>query len=310
MPVKVELIMKAFGQSWSEAHYFLPSSNLQDGAFFGSSLAAWRANALGQGASVTAVRVSNVPGNRSTQSFNNNGYGWSPVVLADPTGSIWQATLPNVSLLIRLYHAMGLSNAVPPKNLYLACPPAVAVKGGANQNLDDNLVANGGAIFLQNLRDYLRQLTGGNPPSTPVIQNTWGYRARDDINSQDAVDVVAQAGAPGLVGIQTVDAVATIFAGDEVYVRGFRRENDESPGLNGTWRVAVFIPAAPPTIPFNTYYLAKSGNVSPTNFTRFGQIMPNDFLYVAYDPQYDVVKAVTRKRGGSIGLRRGRLKTR
>lgn len=308
MPVKVELIMQAFGQSWSEAHYCLLGNNLQTAAFFGASLASWRCLALGQGASVTAVRASEVPGNRQTQSVNNNGYGWSPTPIADPTGTIWQATIPNVSLLLRLYHSG--TNAAPPKSLYLACPPSVAVKGGANQNLDDNMVANGGAAFLQNLRNYLRQLTGYSPPSPPVIQNTWGYRTRDDSAAEDGLAVVASAGAPAMVGIQTFSPIAGVETGSQVYVRGWRRVNDEEPGLNGSWSVGSFVAANPPSVPFPTYFLRNSGGVSPTNFFTYGEIMPNDYLYVPYDPAYDIVKTVTRKRGGSIGLRRGRLRTR
>lgn len=308
MPVKVELLMEAFGQSWSEAHYFIPSDDLVVATGFGAALAAWRALCLGIGAGVTAVRASKVPGNRTTQSFNNSGAGWQPTPIADPTKTIWQATLPNVSLLLRLYHSGA--NAHPPKSLYLACPPTVAVQGGADLNQDVNIVANGGAAFLQNLRNYLRQLTGLSPPSPPVIQNTWGYRTRDDSGFQPAQGVVASAGAPAMVGIQTLTALIGIGAGMEVYVKGFRRENDEDPGLNGTWRVASVILSNPPTVPYNTYFLHNSGAVSPTNFVTYGIIMPNDYLYVPYDPNYDIVKAVTRKRGGSIGLRRGRLRTR
>lgn len=308
MPVKVELLMEAFGQSWSEAHYWLLNGNLQQALSQGTVLATYRALALGLGANVTAVRASAVPANLSTTSNNNGGFGWFPNVIADPTKTIWQATLPNVSLLLRLFSTTVLQ--APPKALYLAAPPTIAVQGGANQNQDDNIVANGGATFLQNLKAYLFQLTGYSPPNSSQPQTLWGYRIRDLSASVNALGVVASAGAPAMIGIQTLSPLFQVVAGSEVYVKGFRRLNDEQPGLNKTWRVASVISANPPTVPLYTYFLLNSGAISPTNFQSFGIIAPLEFLYVPYDANYDIVKAVTRKRGGSIGLRRGRSRTR
>jgi hypothetical protein len=308
MPVKFEMLMQGFGQSWSEAHYFLPSDSLQAALAYSNVIAGARANCLGLGATVTAVRASAVPGNRETASFNNQGQGWAPQAVADAAHNVWQATLPNVALLIRFYSTSG--GFYPPKSLNLASPPTIAVQAGANQNLDDNLVANGGAAFLLALKYYLLNLTGYFPPSVATQQSVWGYRARDESGFEPAQGVVASAGAPAMVGIQTTSPLIGVTAGGRVYVKGFRRLNDESPGLNGNWRVATFVPSNPPTVPYNTYYFLNSGGVSPTNFTTYGIIMPEEYVYVPYDPNYDIVKAVTRKRGGSIGLRRGRSRTR
>ncbi len=317
MTLKFDMIMSCSDQTWSETHYYLQASDLPQTTGPFNALAALRQGVLGNYAFVVGYRISEVPANRVVQDEDwppvspITGY-WPP---SDLNG-LYTATLPNVSILVRMTGQPNYS--APPKNLYLACPPRAATTVVPPNNVDlGNLPA-----FTTNLGRYMGMLTGSNMPQAgppDIAQNAWGYRARQRGNSVNVLQINTNAGFPNTVGIVTQNALPGIGFGPtanppgtslEVYLTGQRRVNTRIPGLSGAWTVsAILPPVAPATSPY-TYFLAGSGNVVPTNFPKPGVIAPLDYQYVPYSWFWTLDRAGTRKRGGSIGLRRGRSRIR
>ncbi len=310
MPLKVDLFMALNGQTYSESHYYLLGNTLPvlPGPF--TYLAALRAACLGYGAALTGIRISTVPASGTTQDLYFGISQYVPVWPLDPIGGTYQATIPNDAVLIRM--TSGLFGAFPEKSLYLASPPSVAISTLTRDPAD--LGSN--AAFNTALGQYMYLLTGAITPNSTstATQGQWGYRVRDRSTPFQAGVPVTNAGYPGMIGIPTFNQLPNVgfLPGNthEIYITGYRRINPRLQGLSGVWRVgAILPPVAPAVFPW-TYFLLNSGNVSPTNFSTIGQAAPLAYLYEPYGPFWSVDKAVTRKRGESIGARRGRSKIR
>jgi hypothetical protein len=310
MPLKFDMFMSLNGQTWSESHYFLPGTTLpvQTSPFL--SLMSFRAACLGYGASVTGGRISTVPGSEVTEDIYLPGGGYIPHWPLDPIGGTYNATIPNDSLLVRM--SAAVYTASPIKSLYLAAPPAVAISTSSHTPND----VGSDASFSTALGQYMYQLTGNATPGNfnGTSGDRWGYRVRDTSQELYALAPVTNSGYPGMIGIPTLVPIPNV--GDlpgnirAVYITGYRRINPRLQGLSGKWEVFQFTsPVAPATNPY-TYYLINSGNVSPTNFLTKGLIAPLVYVYRPYGPLWNVDKAVTRKRGESIGARRGRSRIR
>lgn len=305
MPLKVTLEMACEGQTWTESHYYLPQAVLPFNDPALTDLTNARAALLGNNAFLTGVRVSLVPANRVVTDYFVQTQGLAGTWPPDPTGLIYSASIPNAALLIKMNG--GGMTPTPQKSLYLAGPPAATIATGVSGILDINPIA----AFLIALGKYMFQLTGSASQlfsTTGPSQVRWGYRTRSSQNTVVAVGPpVTNAGFPGMVGIQVFSTLPGVVVGGQVWLSGWRRLNPRIPGLAGAWTVAGILPPTAPNQTPTTYFLANSGNVSPTNFKGIGSIAPLSFNYTPYGLGYLVEKAVTRKRGESVGLRRGRL---
>jgi hypothetical protein len=308
--LKIDLLMSLNGQTFSESHYLIGADQLPIPSYLITPLAAARAQCLGAGGQITGIRCSTVPASRITQDFFFDELVYAPSWPPDLIGGTYDATIPNDAILLRLSAATFTS--APDKSLYLAAPPSVAIRtrGGNPRDLGSN------ANFNTALGRYMYLLTGNNVPNTlnAVSPTPWAYRVRDQTAEFQGLAPVTNAGFPGMIGVPTYSQLPNVgFAqGDthEIYITGYRRINPRIPGLSGAWTVGgITAPVPPATFPW-TYYLMNSGNVSPSNFSSIGQVAPLKFLYPNYGPFWSVDKAVTRKRGESIGARRGRSRTR
>ena len=310
MPLKFDMFMSLNGQTWSESHYFLPGSTLPVQTAPFTSLMSFRAACLGRGASVTGGRISTVPGSEVTEDIYLSPGGYTPSWPVDTVYGSYNATIPNDSLLVRM--SAQDYTAAPIKSLYLASPPSIAISTSSHNPNDLGTDAS----FNTALGQYMYQLTNNPAPGNfnGVNQSTWGYRVRDTSLELNALAPVTNSGYPGMIGIPTLVAIPNVgfMPGNvhEVYITGYRRINPRLQGLSGKWSIYQFTsPVAPATFPY-TYYLNGSGNVSPTNFSTIGLIAPMTYVYRPYGLLWNVDKAVTRKRGESIGARRGRSRIR
>lgn len=147
-----------------------------------------------------------------------------------------------------------------------------------------------------------------------LINNAWRIRGQvlpPDGPSFRVVDVVAQAAAPGLVGVQISAATApSINKGDKVALQGFRpAKGTRAWTINGTWYVAsVDITGLPA---FVTVYLRGSAGIDPTlqRFTDKTILRPVTYNY--YQIQYFQQQRVgIHKRGKPSLAPRGRRLTR
>lgn len=291
MTMKVDMNITCGRFSWTESHYDLNASNFLAAVPDATTLAGLRGQLCGTGAAVVGVRISEVPGNRNVDDLNiGKQIGTWPT---DPSGLHYAAAFPNQAALIKL------QTATINKNLYLAGLPAGIFNqpGGSVPGITLDGVVNS-PLFA-----YLNALA-------PIGQSggIWGCRVRDTSQEQNSSGLVTSATYPGSVGVVT-QAAPTWAAGDEVFLTGWRRLNTGLPGLSGEWVVqAVVAPVAPATGPWTTFLL-NSQAVSPTNFNSPGTIDLLSYVYHPYET-WSIVKAVTRKRGGSYGAPRGRSRVR
>lgn len=293
MTMKVDLNMNLGRASWTETHYYLASSDFLTAAAAAATLANARSQLLGVGATMGPLRISDVPANRNVDDVQyNHGTGSWP---ADPTGLLYAAQHPNVALLVRL------QGPTQNKLLYLGgCPNKIFNQPGGSV---PGVTFDG--VFNPPFFAYMGLLTnsGGSPGSSP-----WGFRARNSTGELSATSLVQNAAYPGMIGVVT-QSPPTWSQGQEVWLTGWRRINTGLPGLSGGWVVGgILAPVPPATGPWTTF-LANSGGVSTTNFRAPGQINGLNYSYVPYET-YAVLKAVTRKRGGSYGAPRGRSRAR
>jgi hypothetical protein len=283
-------------RSWTETHYALGATTLDSADGPAVNLGTLRAALLGSNAFVTGFRLSSVPANRQVEdgTGTNETGNWP----SDPTGTQYDSDLANIALMLRFTGQVAGPPvaAAPPKNLFLAGVPAGVIEVGGTGGKDYVI----GGPFSTALSAYGNYLAFSN-------QAYWGYRTRSDLGTIPAQGIVVNALSPSQIGIVCA-TLAGVVAGSEVYLTGWRREGTNLPGLSGPYTVAsVTTVAGPPSI--STYYLFNTGNVSPLNFVKPGNIAPLNYTFAAYQ-SWQPIKAVTRKRGGSIGLPRGRSRVR
>lgn len=272
-------------QAWTESHYSIGTSNIDDTAIKADLLALARAALLGKYATLDVVRLSERDpiGRTATYDLSGPATGTWPVTTVKGK---WSTDVPNVALLLKL---QGASR---PKQLYLAGIPDVVVAVDPT----DVLAYNPDPSFTPAVTFYLN-----------ALKAQWGYRHRNNGVPGQIGAIVTNVGFPGMVGVTASFDIGSTL-GNLVQVRGCRRLNLRSPSINGIWQVAgVIIATGPP--PVYTTFLRASGGVDPSNFTKLGTVALQGFQIVPYGDG-EVAKVVTRKRGGSIGLPRGRSRTR
>lgn len=287
MTVKATIFMGQDKYSWSEAHYFLPTNDFLAAEGPTLSLVEARARCLGRNAQVLGARLSHVPANRQVKDADISGGGISGTWPADPTNLLYDSDRAYSSLLIRMESATGS------KNMYLAGVPDGVIQTVPGDR-DGFIVV---PLFDNVLQSLMNLLTGGGGGGN------WGYRSRLSGGGLQATALTTNALFPGEIGV-TVPSSLGVVVGDEVYLTGWRRINTRSPGLAGAWQVVGILPPASGPGPW-TYFLGRSGNVSPTNFLGLGRIDSLKYEYLSY-VSWAIKSSTSRKRGASFGKPVGR----
>jgi hypothetical protein len=293
--IKVTLELLQERRAWTEAHYAITAATFADAAAPATNLGILRAACCGNKATLTGIRLSEVPANRVVDDVPFPGpYGgtWP----SDPTNLVYDSAFGNMALLFSMTGLIASATAAPPKHLYLAGLPVETFQVGAGGGDDFTLTGPVNAAVSA----YLNYLAFAG-------QQYWGYRTRSNLNRTQAQGLVTNALTPVQIGV-VAPTLPGVVAGSEVFLTGWKRTNTRIQGLEGAFRVAsVTTAAGPPSI--STYYLFNTGNVSPLNFNDPGFITPLSFQFAAYQ-SWDPVKTVTRKRGGSLNGPRGRSRVR
>jgi hypothetical protein len=273
----------------TESHYLPNYTELDSGVGAALAYAANRVRILGDYARLEGIRISHVnPATRVVQDIDDALFASGPVWPPDVPQGTYSSDIPTTSVLVR----MQTDTPEGSKNWYIACCPDVSVE--TSPASDKQLVFTQPPGWSGYFATFMSGLLG-----------TWAYRQiSNDFPSTAQSLPVTSATYPQTVGI-VVPATLNVAAGQQVYLTGWRRTNPRAPGLQGYYRVVgVIPPVAPATGPW-TYFLSGTGNVSPTNFVGPGQIAAVSYKYPLYSG-YGIVGALSHKRGGSVGLPRGR----
>lgn len=277
--------MSAGRQAWTESHYVIGATSIEGATLPALSLTQKRAALLGKYAEMDVIRLSerNPLGRVFTVDFSFPSSGSWP---ATTVKGKWSTDIANVALLLKM------ETPGRPKLLYLAGVPDIVVAVDPT----DVLAYNPDPTFSPLVQAYIDALV-----------SAFGYARRQNGPGQAVKKIGTDAGFPGMVYVQTGVAIGA-DVGDNVQVKGFRRSNLRSRSINGIWQVAdVQTISGPPTV--TNYFLRNSGGVDPLNFTKNGTVAVQSYAVTAYQSG-EVAKVVTRRRGGSIGLPRGRSKIR
>jgi hypothetical protein len=291
--IKVTLFMVQGKFSWSETHYLINIPDFVDAIPPATVLAGLRAALLGNNAALVQVRLSKSPASRQVFDLNPSTWTHTGVWPSDPAGGTYSSDRAYSALMMRIS-----TNLAPGKNLYLAGIPDNVIETGPT--IPDGYVLQ--PAFSYPLYAYMNYLVGSGGFSG------WGYRSRDAIGDMNAVGISTSALYPNAVGISSLTTLPGVGLGKEVFLSGWRRINPRVPGLSGAYNVVGYNPAGVSTA-FDTYFLGETGNVAPTNLIPFGKIGPLVYDYVQYQ-SWSTRKAVSRKRGGSFDLPRGRSRVR
>lgn len=304
MTIKVTFFFSQERKAWSETHYDLPATTLLEANADARQFANGRSKLLGNGATLTGYRCSLVPANR--QVFEPTlvplGGSW-PV---DTSGVFYESQFANLSVLFRLQGQTGGSAPIlaPAKLWYMAGMPRTFFQVGTPTQDDINYNANcvaavdsfmgTGALGLANQTQ--------TPPSPP--QAIWGYRFRTQTGITQSTGLTVSATSPAQIGVGVGAAIPGVTVGSQVVLSKWRRTSTRQPGLSGVFTVANIVNggAFAPVV----YYLWDTAGQSPSNFAKPGFIALAGVNYAAYQT-YGIEKVVSHKRGGRIGLSRGRL---
>lgn len=285
MSIRATLLMSAGKYTWSESHYWIGGTTLQGSYNAGAALGSARAALLGQNARLDNVRMSEDGATRRVQYLDPALFDHVSRLPPDMGDDVYTSDRPNSSVLVRFLSPVGY------KLLYLAGIP-------------DGMVVTD-PLFPKGIK-ILPQWAAVWNTYKGLLAGTWGYRAKQNGPAGIVKFVITNSMYPGKVGVQT-DGLISLNSGDTVQLKGFRRENPRSKDLNGIWRVGQVTEPVSPS-PTWTYFLERSSGVDPFNFYKLGTIAKLEYQIVPYGGAL-IERAVTRKRGGSFMLPRGRLRT-
>jgi hypothetical protein len=294
MSIRVTFIMRWGRQAWSETHYDAGRSDLAGGISDAVIVAPKRAALLGFDAFLTAARVSdpNTPGLSELITFNpplqgqkfTINVGFITSIISDSVGLANDAVLVDAGGLIgaRFHRSRPM----------LGAPPAGLIQSAAG-------------VPSVRVDECPQWLTAFNAYAAELTNGSWGFGATNEGAANDVADVIGGNGAP--IGIVTSNAFSpapqTI-----VHVRGLRVHPQTRVRLAGIWRVGSVV--AGPGAGQNTVLLANSSTwPAGSLYHTPGTIQTASFAVAIYT-RFLVGIGMTRKRGGTIGLPRGRSRTR
>ncbi|HEX8809733.1 MAG TPA: hypothetical protein VF760_12145 [Xanthobacteraceae bacterium] len=290
MTIRVTLQFADERQTWSETYYYQAASAPDDGALLYQAqlLANVRSRMLGRNAGLTRVRLSSVDNPRTVHNMDfvpPLTMGWPP----DPAGGTYNAEFGDAALLVK-------STCQNDREVrgYQAGHPCVifGTKPGDNTGLTPQ------AGWLTEWGYWQNVITNGQ----------WSLRFKINPQNTQIQDIGQSAQYPNMAGIQSASALTGVDTGSFVQITGCKRTNMQALDLNGTWQVHAVQPPPQPGQPAVTW-LRDSMGIDKSNFWRLGVMSSIDHTFSPIN-YHSYERAGSRARGESIGLRRGRSKTR
>jgi hypothetical protein len=291
VPVKVTMYFSLANYSWSETHYYLLSTAESVVHPYTVQLANYRARLLGDYANLSAIRLSTVPSNRNVTDIDPSEWSGAGFVGTDTGMGDVTAERPYSSLLLLF------TGQVSQKNMYLGGLPDEIIQTTPTSNT--GYVPSGD--WQMRFNQWSQYLV--KPDGT----SQWGFRSRFGEPGIPITSVGLATGVGSNIGLFSMVNLG-VPVGSDVYLTGFRRSNTRQPGLSGSYQVIGIIPPGSGVTSWETI-LGETGNVVPSNFISMGTAQPLVYQYVPYiacTPR----RATSRKRGGSFGRPRGRLRAR
>jgi hypothetical protein len=297
--IKVTMMFSSEKYSWTEAHYYITTSQTAPAAAVGPAqqLAQMRAPLLGLNASLDRIRLSSYPANRIALDLEDFFLATKGNWPADPGQNTYSAALANVALVLRISSLEGFSTQV-----YLAgIPMSVVRETTINQ---DGWQFSSSGDFGTRLQAFAGYLTGG----------LWGWLTQQRTPYVQVQGLVTNAAFPGMVGVVTAGPLGTLLnpqnipVNTQVRMRNWRRLCVRQPRLSGVWFLGgILTPVAPSTL--WTYFLFNSGQVPLTNYKSYGQIGLLTPGFATYQAATASI-GTTRKRGATSNRPRGRARSR
>jgi hypothetical protein len=279
--------------AWTESHYWLTSGSpaLANAIAPAQQLASYRVPCLGNGCSLTRIRLSSYPANRETVDIDYSGAVSGPTWPADPTGLLYSASR-SFTALLGTFTGQGTGQS----NYYLG---GIPVSLGYTVPGDTTGVQWGSCPGFSSRAAALNSF---------LTDGAWGWLTRGTTVTYTVQGVVTNAAVPGMIGLIWNPAAPLPAVGSVVVVKGFRRINTRLPPLGGVWKVGQVL-AGQPAAGQTSVFLFNSGAVPPANYLSLGSAG-------VFNPSFNTytflqwVEIVSRKRGGSIGAPRGRSRIR
>lgn len=282
-------------QTWGEAHYWGNGAN-PDGVAEQKAavqLAKARAKLMGFNCFITGVKLVSPTQKRNVTLIRFNPPLDSTFTPEGPQENELSADIGNTSIMC----VVKTANQGRQFRVYLAGCIDRAIQ--TDPDFPDNIVPDPNLIGPFNA--WQNFITAGA---------AWGTIVKTNPQSLPVLQVVTNAQFPGLVGVMLASPLAVgvnpLAIGDHFQLRGFKRNNEAAPDLNGTWQIGATLAGAGTVI---SYFLNSSQGIDPSNFWKIGVAQT---ILGVYDPylSIDIEGARTRKRGESIEARRGRSRTR
>lgn len=295
MAVKVTLLLKWGRQAWSESHYWL-GGNVPDKAEGPANVLAFRrSKLLAQDAYVYAARISDLV---------NPGH--ADLVTYDPP---YQGQAFNINF--------GFVSSVPVPGAGLANEAALIDAGGdfadsfyhsrpALAAIPYGLVQSVNGVPFVNVAACPAWLSAFNSYSSLLLDTTWGFNIKTEGTKYSVLSI------GGGNGIQVSLTTSVLFSPqpqDLIHVRGFRSHPTTRQRLAGLWRVDHVSVHAPIDGKADVFLYGSDTLPAASAFKLPGTVQSTGGLVIPYT-RYNVDTGSTRKRGGSIGLPRGRSRTR
>jgi hypothetical protein len=289
MTIRFTLQMQDENQTFSETYWSNTGTDPSDpqAQSTADSLAKARALLLGTGASLFNCRIGATTTPRSV--FNKR---YNPPLsgnwLTPSPGGSWAAEFGNAALLVAHQSTGGKETRA-----YMAGMPAVIF----GDQTGDTTGLNIPPAWTLNWGLWVAELSSGS----------FAFRYKYNPQSMPVQGLTTAAQYPSLCGVVLANALPVAGVGDRLQLQGFKRTNPSSKDLNGIWQVAGILQAAAP-VNTVTYFLMDSQAVDTNNFWKLGTAATIGYNYATIN-NVQYLRAGSRKRGESIGLRRGRSKT-
>jgi hypothetical protein len=292
MPVRCTFFFEYGRTGWSETHYYLPGTTLDQANDPALSFAKSRANLLGGPLSAGNLLITPVLNyiRLSLDTVFRDSTLVTPTntLLAQLqlTGQIKTIALDagdfgNVSLRCRAEGGFG-TRAI----IYLAGVPE-SIFPGAN-TVSFNAVSGYATAFTQ----FQKLLTN----------TQWGFRSKVGAAKFQVQNVTAEAAAPNRIIIY-VPAAFTVSVGDKVQLRNFTAQSKAYKPLNGVFTVGAFLAGASGAP--NQITLQGTGGRDPSLVLAYGQAEKQTFTYMNYTTLLGLGPS-SRKRGVGLGAPVGR----
>lgn len=290
MPIGVMLTLVCGRFAGVETWYSRNAGDVSAGVAAGRLLAEARAACLSSNCYVQGFRVFNTAVKFDVRNISLSdpvNEGALGITGQLPAAAASLADVQTTSLLAKVYGSTGGRARTGNRELF-GVPDNVCATTPLGQR-----VYTPTANFLKGLAKYNAEILG-----------SWSFRVLAITPRHGITGLVVDSAPPGLLGLRAdLGGDALIAAGKRVRVRGSIRQTTML-RLNGLWTVSrVDAPVAPSTL--STVYLIGSSGYDANGYDPLGTVEGLDYAYCPA-AEYQVIRPMGRKRGGSSGLPRGR----